>query len=371
MANLSRPFIERPKATVLLVAGFLVLGILAYFQLPISSLPDVDFPTINVSVFLPGASAETMASSVASPLERAFANVPSVTGMTSSSSLGQAQIVIQFELNRDIDAAAQDVQAAISSASGQLPKDLPNPPSYKKVNPTGFSIFSLAVTSDAMPLSRVYDYADNVIARSIARLPGVGQVDFHGDQVPAVRVQINPSALAARGLDLEDVRTALANTTVNNPKGTLDGKRQTLLIQANDQLLDAVSYNDQVLAWKNGSPIRVRDVGEAMDSVQELKTAGWSQEKRAIIIDVHKQAGAKVDVPALVDAIKALLPELIQSMPPSLKVSVVGDRTQTTRASVLDVEFTLAITIGLVALVIFLFLRDAMATLISAISIPL
>jgi hydrophobe/amphiphile efflux-1 (HAE1) family protein len=371
MLNLSRPFLQRPKATALLVAGFFALGVGAYFQLPISALPDVDFPTINVNASLPGASAETMASSVASPLERAFANIPYVTSMSSSSSLGQAQIVVQFQLDRDIDAASQDIQAAISAAAGQLPKDMPNPPSYKKANPNGFSIMSLSVYSNTLPLSEVYDYADNVIARAIARLPGVGQVDYHGDQVPAIRVQINPRALAARNLDLEDVRTALGAATANNPKGSVDGSQKTLLIQSNDQLLKAADYNSQILAWRGGSPTRVADVGSARDSVLDLKSAGWVGARRAIIVDVHKQTGAKVDVPALIDTIKAMLPELEKGLPPAIKVGVVMDRTQNIRAGIVDVQLTLAITIGLVALVIFLFLRDSMATLISGISIPL
>ena len=370
MPNLSKPFIERPKATVLLVAGFFVLGVVAYFQLPISSLPDVDFPTINVFAAMPGASAENMASSIAGPLERALANVPNVTSMTSTSSLSQTNITLQFALERDIDAAAQDVQAAINSASG-LPKDLPSPPTYEKVNPSAFSILSLAATSDTMPLPDVYDYVDNVISRALSAFPGVGVVDYHGDQVPAIRVQVNPTALAAHGLDLEDVRTALASATVDRPKGTLDGEKRTVILGSNDQLFKARPYNDQIIAWRNGSPIRIRDIGHAIDAAEESKTAAWSQTSRAIIIDIHKQSGAKVNVPVLVNQIKAALPALEASVPSAIKLKVVSDRTQTIRASVIEVEKTLLITIGLVALVIFLFLRSAKATLIPAISIPL
>jgi multidrug efflux pump len=370
MANLSKPFIERPKATILLVTGFFVLGVVAYFQLPISTLPDVDFPTINVWASMPGASAENMASSIAGPLERSLSNVPNVTSMTSTSSFSQTNITLQFALERDIDAAAQDVQAAINSASG-LPKDLPSPPMYEKVNPSAFSILSLAATSDTMPLPQVYDYVDNIISRALSQFPGVGVVDYHGDQVPAIRVQVDPTALAAHGLDLEDVRTALASATVDRPKGTLDSDKKSIILGANDQLLNANSYQDQIIAWRNGSPIRIRDVGRAIDGAEESKIAAWSQANQAIVIDVHKQSGAKVNVPVLVDRIKAALPALEASVPPAIKLKVVSDRTQTIRASVSEVEKTLLITIGLVALVIFLFLRTARATLIPAISIPL
>lgn len=331
MANLSKPFIERPKATILLVMGFFVLGVVAYFQLPISTLPDVDFPTINVWASMPGASAENVARSIAGPLERALSNVPNVTSMTSTSSFSQTNITLQFALERDIDAAAQDVQAAINSASG-LPKDLPSPPAYEKVNPSAFSILSLAATSETMPLPQVYDYVDNVISRALSQFPGVGVVDYHGDQVPAIRVQVDPTALAAHGLDLEDVRTALASATVDRPKGTLDSDKKTVILGANDQLLNANSYSDQIIAWRNGSPIRVRDVGRAIDGAEESKIAAWSQANRAIIIDVHKQSGAKVNVPVLVDRIKAALPALEASVPPAIKLKVVSDRTQTIRA---------------------------------------
>src|ERR1700730_13897895 len=370
MANLSKPFIERPKATILLVTGFFVLGVVSYFQLPISTLPDGDFHTINVWASMPRCSAENVASSIAGPLERALSNVPNVTSMTSTSSFSQTNITLQFALERDIDAAAQDVQAAINAASG-LPKDLPSPPAYEKVNPSAFSILSLAATSETVPLPQVYDYVDNVISRALSQFPGVGVVDYHGDQVPAIRVQVDPTALAAHGLDLEDVRTALASATVDRPKGTLDSGKKTIILGANDQLLHAASYNDQFVSWRNGSPIRVRDVGRAIDGAEESKIAAWSQANRAIIIDVHKQSGAKVNVPVLVDRIKAALPALEASIPSAIKLTIVSDRTQTIRASVLEVEKTLLITIGLVALVIFLFLRSAKATVIPAISIPL
>ncbi|MDB6114516.1 MAG: acriflavin resistance protein [Lacunisphaera sp.] len=371
MPNLSGPFIRRPKATILLVAGFLALGVLAYFQLPVSSLPDVDFPTINVSASLPGASAETMASSVAGPLEQAFSNIAGVTSMSSTSLLGQTSVVIQFELERNIDAAAQDVQAAINAASGQLPKDLPNPPTYKKSNPNGNIVISLAISSDTLPLTEVQDFADDFLQRPIARMSGVGQVDYHGEQIPAVRVRLNPAVLAANGLDLEDVRVALTQATVNSPKGSLDGRERTLTIKSNDQLFKAAAYNNQIIAWRGGAPVRIRDVGEAIDGAQEARSAAWTQGRRGLIMDVHKLLGAKVDVPALTDRIRRELPALVRNLPPAIKVTVAGDRTQTTRASVNDVQLTLAITIGLVAFVIFLFIRDIVATLIPAVSIPL
>jgi multidrug efflux pump len=371
MINLSLPFIRRPKATLLVMGAMVAVGVLAYFQLPVSSLPDVEFPTINVYASLPGATAETMASAVASPLERALAVVPGVTGMASSSSLGQVGIVIQFELSRDIDAAAQDVQAAINAAAGQLPKDLPNPPAYRKVNPNGFSVLTLDAVSDTLPLTRVFELVDTVVAPVIAQLPGVGQVDYHGDQVPAIRLQIDPAALSAHGLDLEDVRLGISSATANSPKGTLDSPSRSQLVESNDQLAVGADFDRQIVAWRGGAPIRLRDVGRALDSVQEAKTAAWSQARRAIIIDVHKQTGARVDVPRLVGQIRKLMPELSLALPPTVKLGVVGDRTITTQASVRDVEMTLAITIGLVALVIFAFLRDVPATLIAAASIPL
>jgi hydrophobe/amphiphile efflux-1 (HAE1) family protein len=369
MLNLSKPFIERPKATLLLVAGLSALGVLSYFQLPISSLPDVDFPTILVWADMPGASAETIASSIAGPLERALSNVPNVISMTSSSSLSQTTITLQFALERNIDAAAQDVQAAIHSAVG-LPKDLPSPPTYEKVNPSSFPLLSLAATSDTLLLPEIYDYVDNVISRTLSQFPGVGVVDYHGDQVPAIRVRVNPSVLASYGLDLEDVRSALAASTVDRPKGTLDEGKRTFMLGSNDQLFKAKAYNDQVIAWRNGSPVRIRDLGQAIDATEESKSAAWSQERRAIVIDIHKQSGAKVNVPVLVDRIKAAIPALEASVPPAIMLRVVADRTQTIRASVFEVERTLLITIGLVAFVIFVVFRNATATLIPSISIP-
>ncbi|MDB6127902.1 MAG: putative rane protein, partial [Verrucomicrobia bacterium] len=317
------------------------------------------------------ASADTMASSVAGPLERALANVPDIDSMSSSNSIGRTQIIIQFALDRNIDAAAQDVQAAINAAAGELPKDLPNPPRYQKVNPNDFTLISLAVSSDTMPITDVYRYADEVIARAISRVPGIGVVDYHGAVVPGLRVQVNPTALAARGLDLEDVRTALASTTANTPKGTLAGSTQTQLIDANDQMFKAEAYNDQVISWRNGSPTRVSDVGRAFDSTEELNVAGWTDKKRAVMVDVHKQTGARIDIPGVVDAVKALLPELRAAAPASMRITVVSDTTETIRASFKDVQVTLAITIGLVAFVMFVFLREFTATVISSLSIPL
>ena len=274
--SLSRRCIERPKATILLVAGCLGLGVLAYFQLPVSALPDIEFPTINVSTSLPGADAETMASAVASPLERSLAHVNGLTAISSSSMLGRTNITLQFNLNRNIDAAAEDVQAAINAASGLLPQDLPNPPTYIKIDPNGISILNLAATSETAPLTQVYESLEDIVLPTLSLVPGVGVVDFHGDQIPAVRVRLNPAALAARGLDLESVRSALALATVDRPKGTLDGTRRQLVVRANDQLLNAAHFNEQIIAWRGGAPVRIRDVGRAVDAAQETNIAAWS-----------------------------------------------------------------------------------------------
>ncbi len=367
--SLSRRCIERPKATILLVAGCLGLGVLAYFQLPVSALPDIEFPTINVSTSLPGADAETMASAVASPLERSLAHVNGLTAISSSSMLGRTNITLQFNLNRNIDAAAEDVQAAINAASGLLPQDLPNPPTYIKIDPNGISILNLAATSETAPLTQVYESLEDIVLPTLSLVPGVGVVDFHGDQIPAVRVRLNPAALAARGLDLESVRSALALATVDRPKGTLDGTRRQLVVRANDQLLNAAHFNEQIIAWRGGAPVRIRDVGRAVDAAQETNIAAWSNKQPAIIVDIHKQLGANLT--STVDQIKKQLPEIVRALPPGVRLEVVGDHTQTTRASIRDVQVTLGITIGLVAFVIFLFLRTVSATLIPGISIPL
>jgi multidrug efflux pump len=367
--NFSAPFIRRPIATALLMAGLLLVGLVSYALLPIAALPQIDYPTIQVTASLPGASAETMATSVAAPLERELSSVSGVSELTSSSSLGSTSIVVQFDLNRDINAAAQDVQAAISAAGGVLPKNLPNPPRYRKINPADFTILSLAVTSDTLPIAQVDDYADNYIAQQLSRISGVGLVDLNGEQKPAVRVRINPTAVAALGISLEDIRNVLARATLNAPKGTLDGPHQSITVDTTDQLFNADAYNSTVVAYRNGAPVRIADIGTAIDSVEDINRAAWVQGKRTVIVDVHKQPG--FNVVETVDRIRAKLPEILQTLPPAVQVAIVGDRTHVIRTSVADIEYTLLLTVGLVVLVVFLFLRSFWATVIPGIAIPL
>jgi len=367
--GISGPFIRRPVATTLIMIGILFVGLVAYPRLPVAPLPQVDFPTIQVSASLPGASPETMASSVAQPLERQFAQIPDVTQTTSSSGLGTTTVVIQFELNRDIDAAANDVQAAINAAAGQLPTDLPSPPTYRKVNPADSPIMILSATSDTLPLTEVDDNADIKLAQQISQIDGVGQVSIGGEQKPAIRVQLDPAKLVAKGLSLEDVREQLAITTVNRPKGSIDGTRRSFTIYANDQLTDAQSWNDVIVAYRDGAPVRVRDIGQAVEGPEDTKKAAWANGKRGLFLIVRKQPGANVI--ETVDKIKDELPRLRAGMPPSLKVEVLSDRTQTIRASVQDVQITLLITVALVVSVIFLFLRSLWATIIPSVTVPL
>jgi hydrophobe/amphiphile efflux-1 (HAE1) family protein len=367
--SISTPFIERPIATSLLMVGILLAGLIAYPMLPVAPLPQVDFPTIQVSASLPGASPETMASSVATPLERQFAQISGVSQMTSSSGLGTTSITVQFDLDRNIDAAAQDVQAAINAAGGQLPKDLPNPPPYRKVNPADSPVLILAAQSDNLPLTTVDDYADTILAQQIAQIPGVAQVSIGGEQKPAVRVQIDPAKLAGLGLSLEDVRTVLGSATVNAPKGSFDGPRQSFTIYANDQLLEADAYGHVIVAYHDGSPVRVRDIGQAVAGPENAKLAAWQNGQRGIVLIVFKQPGANVI--ETVDRVKAALPRLQAAIPPDIRISVIADRTQTIRASVRDVQITLSITIALVIMVIFLFLRQFWATAIPSVTVPL
>jgi hydrophobe/amphiphile efflux-1 (HAE1) family protein len=367
--SLSRPFINRPVATSLLMLGLVLLGAVAFELLPVAPLPQVDFPTIRIDADLPGASAETMASSVATPLERSLSDISGISSMTSSSSLGTTSIKVQFELSRNVDAAAQDVQTAINAAGGKLPKNLPSPPTYYKVNPADFTILSLALTSETLPLPEIDRYADDFIATQISQIAGVGLVDFHGEQKPAVRVQINPDKISQLGLSLEDVRTVLGAATVNGPKGNLDGPHRAVVLDTTDQVFDAGNYKNLVVAYKNGAPIRIADIGTAVDAAEDAKEAAWLQDKRTIIIDIHKQPG--FNVVETIQRIKERLPALTASLPPSVKLTVAGDRTQTIEASVHDVQVTLAITVCLVVLVIFLFLRNFWATVIPGIAIPL
>ena len=367
--NVSEPFIRRPVATALLMAAILLSGIVGYQQLAVSALPQVDYPTIVVSTLLPGASAETMASAVTTPLERQFGQMPSLTEMTSVSSFGTSQITLQFSLDRNIDAAEQDVQAAINAASNLLPRTLPAPPTYSKSNPADTPILALAVSSDTLPLADVDDFADSVLAQKVSQVSGVGLVTINGGQKPAVRVQVDPEAVAGLGLSLEDVRNAIAAANVDQPKGNLDGPRQDYALATNDQLFKADSFRPLVIAYKNGAPVRLGDVADVIDGVENAQLAGWANTQRAIILNVQRQPGANVIQVA--EKVKALLPKLAASLPQGLHTSILADRTETVRASVDDVEFTLLLTIGLVVLVIFLFLRSARATVIPGVAVPL
>ncbi|SDR51361.1 multidrug efflux pump [Rhizobiales bacterium GAS113] len=366
--NISAPFIVRPIATTLLMAGLTLVGLVAYFILPIAGVPQVDIPTIQIRTEFPGASAETMATSVAAPLERHLALISGVTSMSSSSSLGSTAIQVEFELGRSIDAAAQDVQTAINAASGQLPKGLPDPPTYEKVNPADALLMSIAVTSDDLPISKVDDYVENYLAPQISRITGVGLVDFHGEQKPAIRIRVDPMAIAARGLSLEDIRAAIGTATVNAPKGTLDGMKKSLTLDSTDQLFDASAFNAVIVAYQNGAPVRVGDIGTAIDGVEDIRQAAWLGDERAVIIDVHKQPGYNIN--QTVQLVKDALPELQRALPPSIRVQVLGDRTQTIRASVSGVQATMALSVALVVLVVFLFLRRARATLLPCVTIP-
>ena len=367
--GISGPFIRYPIATSLLMAGILFVGLVAYPLLPVAPLPQVDFPTIQVSASLPGASPETMASSVAQPLERQFAQVPGVAQMTSTSSLGSTSITIQFDLNRSIDGAANDIQGAINAAGGQLPKTLPSPPTYRKVNPADSPILLFSVTSDTLPLIDVNDYADTQMAQQISQISGVAQVTIGGQQKPAIRIQIDPAKLVAKGLQLEDVRSQIAITTVDSPKGNIDGKTRSFTIYANDQLPKSKDWNDVIVAYRNGGPLRIRDIGQAVSGPEDAKQAAWANGKRGVFLVVFKQPGANVI--DTVDKIKAQLPRLVAAIPPSINVSVLSDRTQTIRAAVEDVQFTLLLTIALVVMVIFIFLRSLWATIIPSVTVPL
>src|SRR6202008_2559290 len=330
--NPSRLFILRPVATSLLMAAILLAGLVAYRQLPVSALPEVDYPTIEVLTFYPGASPDVMASSVTSPLERQFGQLPGLNQMTSTSSFGASLITLQFTLEHPIDVA-----------STYLPRDLPNPPIYSKVNPADTPILTLALTSDSLPLSRVEDLADTNLAQKISQLPGVGLVSISGGQRPAVRVQADPTALASYGLGLEDLRSVLGQANVDQAKGSLEGPRQTFTIGANDQLLSSDEYKKIVVTYKNGAPVRLSDVANVIDGVENVKLAAWMNDKPAVIVNIQRQPGANII--AVVDRIKRLLPQLKASLPSSIEITTLTDRTTTIRASVFDVQFTLVLTI--------------------------
>jgi multidrug efflux pump len=367
--NPSRLFILRPVATSLLMIGILLVGIVAYRQLPVSALPEVDYPTIQVMTFYPGADPTVMGSSVTAPLERQFGQVPGLSQMTSSSSLGSSIITLQFNLDQNIDIAEQEVQAAINSSGTYLPTDLPNPPIYSKVNPADAPILTLALTSDTLPLSKVEDLADTQLAQKISQVTGVGLVSISGGQKPAVRIQANPTALASYGLSLEDVRTALGLANVDQAKGTLDGPRQSFTIGDNDQLLAGAQYNPIVIAYRNGAPVRLADIANISDGVENTRQAAWMNLSPAVIVNIQRQPGANII--SVADRIKLLMPRIQASLPGAVKVSILTDRTQTIRASVKDVEFELALTIALVVMVIFLFLRNLRATVIPSVAVPL
>ncbi len=355
--NLSRPFILRPVATALLMAALLLAGAVAYRELPVAALPQVDYPTIQVLTFYPGASPDVMASSVTAPLERQFGQMPGLKQMMSTSSGGSSLITLQFSLDLSLDVAEQEVQAAINASFTFLPRDLPNPPVYSKVNPADTPILTLALTSKTMPLPQVEDLADTRFAQKISQLPGVGLVSISGGQRPAVRIQANPTALAAYGLTLEDLRTALVAANVNQAKGSFDGPKQAYTINANDQLLSSAEYRPLIVAYRNGAPVRVSDIATVVDDAENVKQAAWMGETPAVIVNIQRQPGANVI--AVVDRIKQLLPQLESALPAAVTVSVLTDRTTTIRASVHDVQFELMLAVALVVLVIFLFLRNA------------
>ncbi len=367
--NISAPFIQRPIATSLLMIGVLLCGLLSYRLMPVAALPNVDYPTIQISAQLPGADPQTMASSVATPLEQQLSQTPGLAQLTSSSALGFVKLTAQFELSRTVDSAAVDVLAAINAASPYLPTNMPYPPTIRKVNPADTPVLLLALTSDSLPLTTVDAYAENILLPKISQISGVGQVGIGGQEKPAIRVQVNPQALASRGLSLEDVRTVLSGANVDLPKGTLNSPRQTFTLNTNDQLLKPDAYDNQIIAYRSGSPVRIRDIGKAIEAPENNLLAGWKDKQRAIILVVFRVPGANVI--KTVDNIKALLPQLEASIPPAIKVSIASDRTTTIRASVADVRFTLILTIALVVMVIFVFLRNFWTTVIPAVTVPL
>jgi multidrug efflux pump len=365
----SRPFILRPVATSLLMVALLLVGAVAYRFLPLSALPEVDYPTIQVQTFYPGASPEVMTSSVTAPLERQLGEMPSLNQMSSTSSAGASVITLQFNLNLNLDIAEQEVQASINAAGNLLPSDLPAPPIYAKVNPADAPIITLAITSKTLPLTQVEDLADTRLAQKLSQLPGVGLVSINGGQRPAVRIQANPRALAAYGLNIDDLRTTVSNANVNTPKGNFDGPTRAYTINANDQLTKADDYNDIIVAYRDGAPVRLSEVATVVDGAENSKLGAWMNAAPAIIVNVQRQPGANVI--EVVNGIKALLPQLQAALPAAIDVAILTDRTTTIRASVADVEFELALAVVLVVLVIFLFLRNIPATVIPSLSVPL
>ena len=367
--NISAPFIQRPIATSLLMAGIFLIGVVAFPMLPVAPLPQVDFPTIQVTATLPGASPETMASSVAQPLEYQFGQIPGVSQLTSTSVLNNTTIVVQFDLDRNIDAAAGDVQSAIDAAAGQLPKNLPSPPSYRKVNPADSPVLVMSVQSDVLPTIDVDDAAETIIAQQISRVPGVGIVTVGGQQKPAIRVQVDPGKLSALGIQLEDVANVISAATVDAPKGSVNGPEHSFTIYDNDQLLKAGPWNDIIVAYKNGAPVRIKDIGVAVDGPENRLISAWQNGHAGVLLLINKAPGANVI--ETVNRIKALIPHMQSQIPASIQIKQIVDRTITIDASVHDVEFTLMLTIALVVMVIFLFLRTMWATIIPGVTVPL
>jgi HAE1 family hydrophobic/amphiphilic exporter-1 len=367
--NISAPFIEKPIMTTLLMAALLIFGAFGYSTLPISELPNVDFPTIQVSASLPGADPATMASSVATPLESQFSTIAGISSMTSTSGQGSTSITIQFDLDRNIDGAAEDVQTAIQAAARQLPTNLPSPPTLRKVNPSDAPIIYLAMQSPSMPLYQLDKYAENLLARQLSTLTGVAQVNVYGSQIYAARVQVDPFALAARGIGINQVATAIQNANVNQATGQLNGPTQTTLIHTNGQIEDAAGYNRQIIAYQNGAPVRIQDVGRTIDSVENNLVASWFNGKRAIVLAIQRQPGSNTI--QVVDEIHQVIPKFLQSLPKSVALDVIYDRSQSIRGSVSDVETTLLVAAVLVVMVIFLFLRTLSATIIPSVALPL
>jgi len=367
--NPSRPFIVRPVATSLIMVAILLAGFVGYEQLPVSALPEVDYPIIEVLTFYPGAGPEVMSSSVTSPLERQFGQMPGLKQMTSVSSGGGSVITLEFNLDENIDVAEQEVQAAINAANNFLPTDLPNPPVYSKVNPADAPIMTLALTSDTLPLDKVEDAADTNLAQKISQVTGVGLVSIAGGQKPSVRIQANPAQLASYNLSLEDLRTALAAANVDQAKGTLNGSRQSYTVGANDQLFSSADYMPVIVAYRNGAAVRTSDVANVVDAAENSQQAAWMDKQPAVLLNIQRQPGANII--AVVDRIKALLPQLRTSLPGSVQVRVLTDRTTVIRASVKDVQFSLMLTVALVVMVIFIFLRNLAATIIPSVAVPL
>ncbi|HEY1337742.1 MAG TPA: efflux RND transporter permease subunit, partial [Bryobacteraceae bacterium] len=366
--NLSRMFIQRPVMTALVALAILIFGTIAFRALPVAALPSVDYPTINVMAAVPGANPETMASSVATPLEREFSTIAGVTSMNSTNSLGLTSITVQFDLDRKIDAAAQDIQAAIARAGGRLPTSMPRPPSYQKVNPAEQPILYMSLSSATLPMYTVNEYADTLLAQRISMVSGVSRVQVFGAQKYAVRVQVDPDQLAAHKIGVDEVRNAVSLNNANLPTGRLDGDRQSFTIESNGPLLNADAYRPIIVAWRNGSPVRLDQLANVTDGVENDKFGAWFDNQRSVILAIQRQPGA--NTVEVVDSIRQLMPQFRREIPPSVELKIVHDVSDTIRASIRDVEFTLVLTVCVVVLVIFLFLRNVSATLIPGCAVP-